>query len=309
MPKSPATRLVLGLVLLSVLIVGGVAVAVATGVKAVAPLRMVLTYPFGFLAEEADMLNRCAECHEPDHLHTCHTCHDDHGAIELMDVPFYAVVALTGDVPQAGFVRINDILPYQDQPHTAVPLLDFLAEQGVTDLESVTLASRDEGFVTIERPNLTSSSLLMPYEDGIRFADENLHISTWIKGITRIVVVGPEMPLRIDGQATSMGRLLLGPTRSVTVEQTDVMLKSEVDGQIRKGKTAARIEGVPIEAIVADPTYDTLLVRDGSGQEVSLTAEEAREAVLYLMGDRTTLVLPGRGRSQWITQVIEVVSR
>jgi hypothetical protein len=115
--------------------------------------------------------------------------------------------------------------------------------------------------------------------------------------------------LRIDGQATSMGRLLLGPTRSVTVEQTDVMLKSETDGQTRKGKTAARIEGVPVETIVADPAYEALLVRDGSGQEYSLTAEEAQGAILYLAGDEVTLVLPGRGRSQWITQVVEVVSR
>jgi hypothetical protein len=309
MLRSPASRLLLGLVIVSVLIVGGVAVAAATGVKALSPVRMALAYPFDFLVEEVDVLNECVECHEPDDLHTCHTCHDDHGAIEMENVPFYAVIALTGDVPEAGFVLINKVLPYQDQPHTYVPLLDFLTGQGVTDFESVTLASADEGFVTIERPNLTSGSLLMPYEDGIRFADENLHVSTWIKGITRIIVVGTEKPLRIDGQATSMGRLLLGPTRSVTVEQTDVMLKSEADGQIRKGKTAARIEGVPIEALVADPAYKTLLVRDGSGQEYSLTAEEAQGAILYLAGDEVTLVLAGRGRSQWITQVVEVVSR
>jgi hypothetical protein len=270
---------------------------------------MALIYPFDFLVEEADAMNQCADCHEPDHIHTCHTCHDDHGAIEMEDFPFYGVVALTGDVPEAGFVRINAILPYQDQPHTHIPLLDFLAERGVVDFESVTLASRDEGFVTIERPHLGPESLLMPYEDGIRFADENLHISTWMKGITRIVVVGPETPLLIDGQATSMGRLLLGPTRSVTVEQTDVMLKSEADGQIRKGKTAARIEGVPIEAIVANPAFEALRVRDGSGQEHSLMAEEAQGAILYLVGDSVTFVLPGRGRSQWITDVVEVVSQ
>jgi hypothetical protein len=179
----------------------------------------------------------------------------------------------------------------------------------VTDFESVTLASRDEGFVTIERPNLTASSLLMPYEDGIRFADENLHVSTWMKGITRIVVVGEERPLQIDGEATSMGRLLLGPTRSVTVEQTDVMLKSEMDGQIREGKTASRVEGAPVEAVVADPAFEVLVVRDGSGQEHALTAQEARGAILYAGRDGVILVLPERGRSQWIKDVVEVVSQ
>ena len=178
----------------------------------------------------------------------------------------------------------------------------------MVDFESVTLASRDEGFVTIDRANLTPEALLMPYQDGIRFAAENLHVSTWLKGITRIIVVGAERPLQVDGQATSMGRLLLGPTRSVTVEQTDVMLKSEADGQVRKVKTAARIDGAPVDEIVANPTFDRLLVRDGDGQEHTLTAGEVLGAVLYLVRGQVTLVLPDRGRSQWISDVVEIVS-
>jgi hypothetical protein len=303
-----SSRLLLILVLLLVLIVVGVAVAAAAGVRALAPLRLPFDYSWNILVEEADGMADCAECHETAEFHTCTTCHDDHGAIELEDLPFYALIAFTGDVPQPGFVRVNDVLPYRDQPHTYVPLLDFLAEQGVTDFESVTLASRDEGFVTIERPNLTASSLLMPYEDGIRFADENLHVSTWMKGITRIIVVGKERPLQIDGEATSMGRLLLGPTRSVTVEQTDVMLKSETDGQIREAKTASRVEGAPVEAIVADPAFEILVVRDGSGQEHALTAQEVKGAILYAGRDGVILVLPERGRSQWIKNVVEIIS-
>ncbi len=308
MLKSPTLRWILILLLVILLIAGGVAIATASGVRTFAPVRTALEYPLDFVLQEAETMNECAECHDATHLHTCHTCHDDHGAIEMENVPFYAVVAFTGDVPEPGFVLINQILPYRDQPHTHIPLLDFLAEQGVTDFESVTLASRDEGFVTIERANLTTSALLMPYEDGIRFADENLHVSTWLKGITRVIVAGTETPLRIDGQPTSMGRLLLGPTRSVTVEQTDVMLKSETDGEIRTGKTAARIEGAPIEAIVNRPAFETLRVRDGSGTEQTLTAEEARGALLYQERDGVTLVLPGRGRSQWISDVVEIVS-
>jgi len=309
MLKTNTSRVLLVVLLVLALAIGGVAIATAAGAKSLAPVRMAFEYPLDFVIEEADTMNRCVECHEPARLHTCHTCHDDHGAIEMEGVPFYAVVALTGDVPEPGFVPINDILPYRDQPHTHVPLLDFLAEQGVVDLESVTLASGDGGFVTIERPDLTSEALLMPYVDGVRFAAENLHVSTWLKGVTRIIVVGTEKPLRIDGRATSMGRLLLGPTRLVTVERADVMLKSEVDGQVRRGQTASRIEGVPIEAVVADPAFDRLLVRDGSGREHTLTAEEARGAILYAGRDGVTLVLPERGRSQWIEGVAEIASQ
>jgi hypothetical protein len=305
---SRPSRFLSILILLIVLLAGGVAVAAALGVPGLAPLRLPTQFSWRTLSQEADAMSRCAECHETAKFHTCDTCHDDHGAIEMENVPFYAVVAFTGDVPEPGFVLIDDVLPYRDRPHTHVPLLDFLAEQGVTDFRSVTLASRDEGFVTIERPNLTASSLLMPYEDGIRFADEKLHVSTWIKGVTRIVVVGTETPLRVDGQATSMGRLLLGPTRSVTVEQTDVMLKDEGDGQIREAKTAARIEGVPLDEVVARPGSD-VEIRDGSGQTHTLTAEESRGAILYLSRGQVVLVLPERGRSQWIADVVEINSR
>ena len=148
----------------------------------------------------------------------------------------------------------------------------------------------------------------MPHVDGVRFAAENLHVSTWLKGVWRIIVVGVEKPLTMDGYRTSIGRLLLGPTRSVTIEQADVMLRSETDGQVRKGKTASRIEGAGLADIVGDPDFDTLLVRDAEGQDHTLTAAEAKGAVLAQMGRRVVLVLPSRGRVQWITDVVELVS-
>jgi hypothetical protein len=309
MPASKTSRILLVLVLLVVLVVGGGAVAAAAGVKSLAPMRLVLHYSWDVLAKEADTMNDCVECHEPADFHACEACHDDHGAVEMASVPFNSLLLLAGDVPEPGYIPINEILPYRDQPNTHVSLLDFLAEHGVTDFESVTLTSRDEGFVTFERPNLTDEALLMPHVDGVRFAAENLHVSTWLKGVWRIIVVGIDRPLQIDGQATSIGRLLLGPTRSITVEQTDVMLKSEADGQIRKGKTASRLEGAPIEAIVANPNFQQLLVRDKSGREHILRAEEAQGAVLVQMRNQATLVLPERGRAQWVADVVEIASQ
>jgi hypothetical protein len=296
------------LVIVAALMVGGVAVAVATGAKVAAPARSALYYPWGMLADEADTMNECVECHEPVDFHGCHDCHDEHGSAEMANVPFDDLVLLQGDVPTPGYIPVNDILPYRDQPGTHVALLDFLAEQDVTEFESVTLASRDQGWITIERDNITSEARLMPHVDGIRFAAENLHVSTWLKGVWRIIVVGPEKPLTLDGYRTSIGRLLLGPTTSVTIEQTDVMLRSEADGLIRKAKTASRVEGAGLGDIVADPGFDSLLVRDASGGEHMLTAAEARGAVLAQMGQQIVLVLPARGRAQWIVEVVELVS-
>jgi hypothetical protein len=296
------------LAVVAALVVGGVAVAVAMGVKVAAPARSAFHYPWMMLADEAETMNDCVECHEPVDFHTCESCHDEHGSAEMANVPFDDLILLQGDVPEPGYIAVNDILPYCDQPNTHVALLDFLADRGVTEFESVTLASRDEGWVTVDRDNLTAEALLMPHVDGVRFAAENLHVSTWLKGVWRIVVVGPAKPLTLDGYRTSFGRLLLGPTTGVTIEQTDVMLRSEADGQIRKAKTASRIEGANLADIVADPGFDTLLVRDASGGEHTLTTAEARGAVLSQMGPQIILVLPSRGRAQWIVDVVELVS-
>jgi hypothetical protein len=301
-------RLWVALGFLGALVLGGVAVAAAMGGKGLAPARTTLHFPWGLLAEEAETMNDCVACHEPDKFHTCATCHDDHGSAEMAGVPFNTLVLLAGDVPEPSYIAVNDILPYRDQPGTHVALLDFLSDHGVEDFQQVTLASRDEGFVTFERPNLTEEALLMPHVDGLRFAAENLHVSTWLKGVWRIIVVGGDKPLTIDGQATSIGRLLLGPTRSVTIEQTDVMLRSETDGEIRKGKTASRIEGAGLADIFGDPGFDLLLVRDAEGKEHRLTAKDAAGAVLAQLNGKVVLVLPGRGRAQWISGVVEIVS-
>jgi hypothetical protein len=260
------------------------------------------------LAEEAETKIACVKCHEPAKFHTCESCHDDHGSAEMADVPFDDLILLQGDVPEPGYIPVNDILPYRDQPGTHVALTDLLAERGVSEFESVTLASRDEGWITVEKENLTDHAMLMPHTDGVRFAAKDLHISSWLKGVWRIIVVGPEKPLVLDGYRTSFGRLLLGPTTSIAIEQTDVMLRGRDDGQVRKAKTASRIDGAELTDIVADPGFDTLLVRDEGGGEHALSAADARGAVLAQMGKDVVLVLPRRGRSHWIGGVVELVS-
>lgn len=296
--------------ILAVVLVAGAGFA---AVRWTPPGRVLIHYPLDLLVEEVTTMNDCAECHETEAFHTCATCHDDHGAVELAEVPFYAVIDLTGDVPEPGFVWVHDILPYPDHPNTHLPLLSFLEEQGVTAFQSVTLASNDGGFITIDRDNLTEHARLLPYADGIRFAAEDLHVSTWIKGITRIVVVGAETPLTINGVPTSIGRLLLGPTRAVTLEQTDVMLKSEDDGQIRRAKTASRLEGAPVSVLVRDdatgamPTAIT--VTTDQGETITLAFEEVRDAVLAQIRGQVVLVRPDRGRTEWIQGLTALASQ
>jgi hypothetical protein len=305
------SRLRLAVLLVLVLVAGGVIAVVIVNAEALAPARSLLRYPWDLLAEEAQVMNDCVECHEPEDYHTCASCHDDHGSAEMASVPFDDLLLLTGDVPEPGYIPINEILPNRDQLSTHVTLLDFLGEHGVTAFESVTLAATDGGFVTFERPYLTDEAMLMPHVDGLRFAAENLHVSTWLKGICRVIVVGTDRPLTVNGQRTSMGRLLLGPTRSVTIEQTDVMLKSKSDGEVRKGKTASRIEGAAISDVVSSQELQELWVLDADGDEHTLTAEEADGALLAMLetGPEVVLVLPDRGRAHWVSGVVEIRSQ
>ena len=263
-------------------------------------------YPWDLLSQEVSTMGECVECHEAQDFHTCQTCHDDHGAIELTEVPFYNLVMLTGDVPQPGFVEVNEILPYRDHPNTMITVKDFLAGRGINEFDQLTLFSDDGGMVTIQKSELTDRAYFLPYMDGIRFACEDLHVSTWLKGIRKIVVVGSSTPLTIDGQPTSLGRLLMGPERAVTVEAANVMLVSEVDGQIRKAVTALRLQGVGLAEWMDFEDTREIQVVDQSGAAHLISIEEAQTGILVPIQGVLTLVLQERGRSFWIEDVVRV---
>ena len=168
MASSKTSWILLGLLVAVLLAIGGVVLAATLGAKALAPIRTAMDYPWPLVAQEAQTMNRCVQCHEPDQFHTCRSCHDDHGAVEMANVPFNSLLALAGDVPEPTFLAINDLLPYRDRPNTHVAVLDLLAEHGVADFKSVTMTSQDGGFVTVAREELTPEALLMPHVDGIR---------------------------------------------------------------------------------------------------------------------------------------------
>ncbi|MFO8036571.1 MAG: hypothetical protein R6U57_08120 [Anaerolineales bacterium] len=295
--------LVVGLSVCAVLLVGG---GFLVGWEKGVPVHLFSQYSVGMLWGETVIMNECAECHEEETYHRCYTCHDEHGAVEFADVPFYAMIAFTGDVPDPGYLEVNDVLPYQDHPYTQLPLQDLLEREGVENFESVALISRDGGLVIIPKESLNQRALLMPYSDGIRFASEDLHVSTWLKGLTGIIVVGTERPLTIQGENTSIGRLLLGPTREVTVEQAKVMFASEEDGKVREAQTASRVLGAALSDLLSSEEYRVVIVTDQAGERYELPAEEIADVVLAPMSSGTTLVFPGRARAQWIDEVVKI---
>jgi hypothetical protein len=86
------------------------------------------------------------------------------------------------------------------------------------------------------------------------------------------------------------------------------MLKSPDDGQVRRAKTAGRLEGAPISALVAEPGFEQLVVVDAEGGTHTLSAQEAQNALLAQRRGEVTLILPDRGQPQWIEGVVEVTT-
>jgi hypothetical protein len=143
--------------------------------------------------------------------------------------------------------------------------------------------------------------------DGIRFASSSLHASTWLKGITRIIVVGNDTPLTIDGTATSIGRLLVADTVRLTVESAEVMLASD-DGSLSHAITSNWIEGALLAPLLESTSPTAILVTDKNGDEFELTSEEIVGALLAMDHDQVTLVLPDRGRSAWLVDIVSIES-
>lgn len=292
--------------LVGILLLIGVIILIVIATKPT-PVALLSEYGLTTLWEEGATMNECAECHSSEDFHSCDTCHDDHGAVELSGVTFYEIVELTGDVPDPTFVRLNAVFPDQENVGTHITVYDFLAQQGVDEFESVTLISNDGGMVTLEPAYLDEDAMLVPYVDGIRFASETLHASAWLKGIKRIIVIGEEKPLLIDGEATSIGRLLLGDTMRVTIEGTDVMLSNE-NSETSHAYVANWAEGAPLLPLLDDSAPDEVTVTDTSGATLTLTGEEVSNAIIAMIYDQVTLILPDRGRSAWPTDIVKIES-
>jgi hypothetical protein len=271
------------------------------------PVNLLREYDLSLLWHEGQRMNECAECHSGADFHSCETCHDEHGAVELTGVRFFEVVDLTGDVPDPTFVRVNEVIPDQENVGAHITLFDFLSQNGVDDFVSVTFLTNDGGLATIEFQHLDETAMLVPYIDGVRFVTESVHSSTWLKGISRIIVVGKDTPLVIDGHATSIGRLLIGETIRVTVEGSNIML-TDSSGETSQALVANWAEGARLIPLLDNPAPTSITITNISGETIKLGAEEVQDSILAIIRDSVTLVLPDRGRSAWPSDIVKIES-
>lgn len=271
------------------------------------PVALLSKFSLREIWHEGSSMNTCSECHNASDFHSCETCHDEHGAIELSGVKFYEVVELTGDVPDPSFVRVNEVMPDQENLQTHITLFDFLTQNGVEDFSSVTFTTNDGGIATIQVEYLDETAMLVPYIDGVRFVTESVHSSTWLKGISRITVVRKEKPLTIDGMQTSIGRLLIGQTVRYTVEGSDTMLTNAI-GETSHAYVANWVEGALLLPLLKNDTPQMVVITDADGGITELSGEEIQTAIIAIVHDQVTLVLPDRGRSIWPANIVSIES-
>jgi len=115
------------------------------------------------------------------------------------------------------------------------------------------------------------------------------------------------MPLVIDGVATSIGRLLIGDTMRIAVESTDVMLAIE-DGHTSHAFVGNWIEGAPLLPLLNNSQPESITLTDSTGETIELSGEEIVNAILGVVRDKVTLVLPDHGRNTWPTDIVEIKS-
>ena len=267
------------------------------------PTRLITNYPLNMLIKEGQTMHDCAECHESEDFHMCDTCHNEHGSADLANLNFYSVLHVTGDVPEEKYFPIYQMFSKRNEESNKILVFDFLADMGIDDFESLTFCTNDGGFSTITRENLGETSYLLPYEEGMRFADEALHVSTWLKGVNKIIVVTDEENLFIDGKGYSFGQLMLSDTVQFTVEEAAVMLSNEELGTLKTGSTATRLEGVELSHLADFNTGSQITVTLVDGTTETVRGEDASNAKLVLIGETINLVFPEKGRSQWIAGV------
>lgn len=304
--KNIREKPLLVFLLIFVFLLLGIIITVFFTIKPM-PISLIQEYGVGLLWEEGSVMNECDECHNKVDFHTCETCHDDHGAVELNNIPFSEIVELTGDVPDPSFVRINQILPDQENLGNHITLYEFLNMHGVDEFESVTFTTSDGGVTTIESQYLDETAMLVPYIDGVRFITESVHNSTWLKGINRIIIVKKDTPLLIDGKETSIGRLLIGETTRLIVEGSQVMLTKD-DGATNQAFVANWVEGPRLITLLRDSSFEGITITDMNGKKTELTSEEIQNAIIAIVRDEVSLVLPNRGRSAWPTKIIKIES-
>jgi hypothetical protein len=269
------------------------------------PVRVITEYPLHGLLAESKMMHECAECHEGEDFHSCDTCHNDHGSVTLEEIDFYSTLQITGDVPREVYLSLNKVFLNNENKIDKINISDLLHDYEINNFEKIILYTNDGGFVTISNENLDANSFLVPYENGIRFIDESLHESTWLKSIVKIIIISSESKLHVNGVPISYGELLPEEAVEFTVERAKVTYKNYDDGITKSAETATRLEGVQLLSIISPESGQDIEVITNENVFI-IEMKDAIKSKISLIDDQIVVVFPITSRKEWIYGVKEI---
>ena len=93
-----------------------------------------------------------------------------------------------------------------------------------------------------------------------------------------------------------------------TVEGSDTML-TNTTGETSHAYVANWVEGALLLPLLNNDNPELVLITAVDGSITELSGEEIQTAIIAIVRDQVTLVLPDRGRSVWPTNIIKIESR
>jgi hypothetical protein len=85
------------------------------------------------------------------------------------------------------------------------------------------------------------------------------------------------------------------------------MLADE-DGDTSHALVGNWIEGAPLLPLLKNTSPDSIILTDTSGETIELRGEQIANAILGVVSDKVTLILPDRGRSAWLSDIVKIES-
>ncbi len=83
---------------------------------------------------------------------------------------------------------------------------------------------------------------------------------------------------------------------------------SDDTGNLSRAMVANWVEGPRLLDLLKTTSPGGIIITDSNGDITELTADEIQNAIIAIVKDEITLVLPERGRSAWPTQIVEIES-
>ncbi len=238
--------------------------------------------------------------HLPAGGERCTNCHDLHGAVHVDDISCDAWIALTGDVPEPSFIDTAQLF----RTHTVdnlpgVTIRDLLFEHHCRMFQHIVILSGDGGHVAIDSADLTESARLVPHLNAPRFADERLHESAWLRGVTEICVVADAPVIRVNGHETTFGALLAGDRMTVVTEPGRSAVIDKSTGQRRRNVTSHLVAGVALRSIL-DAMCTTVVITTDTAS-IRFDSDELRDAVIARDAHTNAVILavPAWNRDAW----------